>query len=51
MPPVVGGVAVRAGDWTVVITAIVVRPMVILRISNASGIVRAHGCAEGGAGL
>lgn len=47
--PVVRGV--RVGGRSVVITAIVVRPMVVLRISNASGIVRAHGCAERGAGL
>ena len=41
----------RAVGWTVIVSAIVVRPMVILRISNASGIVRAHKCAKGGAGL
>jgi hypothetical protein len=51
MRPAVRGVGVRAVGWSVVITAIVVRPMVILRISNASGIARARGCAERGAGL
>jgi len=49
--PAVRGVGVRAVGWSVVITAIVVRPMVILRISNASGIARARECAERGAGL
>jgi hypothetical protein len=49
--PVVRGVGVRAGGWSVVIAAIVVRPMVILRISNPSGIARARGCAERGVSL
>jgi hypothetical protein len=49
--PVMRGVGVRAGGWSVVIAAIVVRPMVILRISNPSGIARARGCAERGVSL
>ena len=51
MRPAVRGVGVRAVGWSVVITAIVVRPMVILRISNASGIARGRGHAEGRPGL
>jgi hypothetical protein len=49
--PVARGVGVRAGGRSVVIAAIVVRPMVILRISNPSGIARARGCAERGVSL
>ena len=47
----VRGVGVWAGGWSVVIAAIVVRPMVILRISNPSGIARARGRAERGVSL
>ena len=49
--PVVGGMAVRAGDRTVVIMAIVVRSTMVFRISNAAGRMRACGRAERRFGL